>query len=185
MKTVAIIGRGKTCQYAPFDNANIDIWAFNDNAKALPRISAMFEMHPDWADSPRLNSVPGIEEYRKWIQLLHPFPVYMYNADPRIPSAVRYPFEYIANTFRRTLMKGENEVSDFYTSTTPYAIALAIYKGYERIELYGIELTQETEYRDHRDSVFFWLGRATGLGVQVYTHEDSKLYRSARYPCRL
>lgn len=185
MRTVAIVGRGKTCQHAPFDNAEVDIWAFNDNAHTLEqkhRLTAMFEMHPDWASAERLNGVPGIDEYREWLRKPHSFPIYMHAVDPRIPASVRYPREKIQSIFRDTFYKGETEVKDFYTSTTPYAIALAILQGYKRIELYGVELTQETEYKEHRDSVFFWIGRATAMGARIIIHEDSKLYTRRLYP---
>lgn len=184
MKTVAIVGRGKTAKYAPFDNPNIDIWAFNDNAMTLPRVEAMFEMHPDWDDTERLNGVPGIDEYRQWLRKPHPFPIYMHDRDPRVPASVDYPINAITFLFHKTMWKGKHEIQHFYTSTTPEAIALAIHKVYERIELYGVELTQEFEYANHRDSVFFWLGRATGAGIQVAIHEESKLYDSALYPLK-
>lgn len=185
MKTVAIVGRGKTCQYAPFDKAEVDIWAFNDNAHTLykeKRLNAAFEMHPDWMTAPRLEGVPGIPEYREWLKLPHNLPIYTHGIDRRIPASVAYPFEKINHIFRGTLFKGDIEVKNLYTSTTPYAIALAILQTYKRIELYGIELTQETEYKEHRDSVFFWMGRASAMGVQVHIHEDSKLYRPSLYP---
>jgi len=139
-------------------------------------------MHPDWENAPRLEGVPGIPEYRAWLRQTHDFPIYTHGVDRRIPASVAYPFEKIHHIFRNTLYKGENEVKNLYTSTTPYAIALAILQTYKRIELYGIELSQETEYREHRDSVFFWIGRATAMGVQIRIHEDSKLYSPALYP---
>lgn len=182
VKTIAIVGRGKTSKYAPFDNPDVDIWAFNDNAMTLPRLTAAFEMHPDWADAPRLNDVPGITEYREWLQQPHDFYIYMHEPDPRVPSSVRYPRPYVNYPFKNTLMKGAGQVEDFYTSTTPYALALAVLYQYPRIELYGIELTQETEYREHRDSVFFWIGRATGVGIEVWIHEEGKLYQPTLYP---
>ena len=188
MKTVAIVGRGKTCQHAPFDNPEVDIWAFNDNAMTLykeKRITAMLEMHPDWADAERLNGLPGMDEYRTWLQQPHDFPIYTHGLDRRIPASTPYPLEKIQRVFQCTFWKGNDEVKDFYTSTTPLAIALAILHAYRKIELYGVELTQETEYREHRDSVFFWIGRATAMGKKVGIHEDSKLYKSALYPIRL
>lgn len=187
-KTVAIVGRGKTCQYAPFDSAEVDIWAFNDNAHVLhstQRLDLCLEMHPDWENAPRLEGVPGISEYRAWLKQPHNFPIYTHGIDRRIPASVAYPFAKINHIFRNTLYKGPTQVNDFYTSTTPYAIALAILQAYRRIELYGIELTQETEYREHRDAVFFWMGRASAMGIQIGVHEDSKLFKSSLYPVRL
>jgi hypothetical protein len=42
--------------------------------------------------------------------------------------------------------------------------------GYENIELYGVEMETDTEYRYQRDGVTFWLGVALGKGCKVTAH---------------
>jgi len=176
MKTVAIVGRStETRDYAPFDNLAIDIWAFNDYAMGLPRVSATFETHPDCLTDSRYG-----EEYKDWLRQAHPFPIWMHDADPAIPASVNYPRHGI-NALYGGLWRGGERVENFYTSTTPYALALALLKRYTRIELYGIEL-YENKYRKQGDSIFFWLGQATAHGIEIAIHEKSNLYNEAVYP---
>jgi hypothetical protein len=178
MRTVAIVGRAKeTRDFAPFDKPHIDIWAFNDYAMGLPRVSGVFETHADCLTTDRYE-----EEYRDWLRQPHPFPIWMHAADPQIPASLAFPRHSISALYSG-LWHGAEKVQDFYTSTTPYALALAIYKHYTRVELYGIEL-YDNGYRKQGDSIFFWLGQAAARGIEVAIHEKSNLYRDALYPLK-
>ena len=59
------------------------------------------------------------------------------------------------------------------TSSVAYAIALAIHRGYERIELYGAEMETNTEYGHQRQGVAFWVGVAVGKGIEVIHKSDT------------
>ena len=177
--TVAIVGKAqKTCVYAPYDNLGIDIWVYNDFAfKHASRVSAMFEMHMDAADRPERYSA----EYSDWLRQPHNFPIWMHAPDPRVPASVRYPREEISERFLRHVWRGPDQVQNFFTSSTPYALALALFLGYERIDLYGIELSSTPEYTAERDCVFFWEGVANALGVDVVVHPLTNLYDAQIY----
>jgi len=56
-------------------------------------------------------------------------------------------------------------------------IAYALYKGYERIELFGIDHGGTTEYVMAKAAVEHWLGRALGMGVEVYVPDMSALLK--------
>jgi hypothetical protein len=47
------------------------------------------------------------------------------------------------------------------------ALALAIYLGYEEIQLYGSELTSNTEYSYQATNYAFWIGFAHGRGIDL------------------
>lgn len=176
MKTVAIVGRStETRDYAPFGDPSIDIWAFNDFASQLPRVTGTFETHADCLTTDRYG-----EDYKDWLRQPHPFPIWMHAADPDIPSSLTYPRRGI-NALYGGLWRGAQKVENFYTSTTPYALALAMFKRYTRIELYGIEL-YDNGYRKQGDSIFFWLGQAAARGIEIAIHEKSNLYSEALYP---
>lgn len=178
MKTVAIVGRSKeTRDFAPFDNPAVDIWAFNDYAPQLPRVSGVFETHPDCLTANRYD-----DSYKAWLQQPHDFPIWMHQADPCIPASIPYPRHAINSLYTSGgLWRGEERLEDFYNSTTPYALALAIYKRYNRIELYGIEL-YEGKYRKQGDCIFFWIGQAAARGIEVAIHEKSNLFKTSLYP---
>lgn len=181
MKTVAIVGRAKeTRDLAPFHDMTVDIWAFNYYAfQGCPRINAAFEMHPDALLCDRYD-----DGYRSWLKQPHPFPIYTHpDMDTfDIPAAVRYPLEQV-NKLERGIVRGESEVKNFLTSSPAFALALAIQK-YTRIEVYGIEMNPLTEYAQQANCWYFWMGKASGMGIEVYIHPNSRLFDEPMYPSK-
>jgi hypothetical protein len=177
MKTVAIVGNGRTRVYAPHDDPAIDIWTMNNHALLWKkRTTAVFEMHPDALTAERYD-----EQYKDWLRQPHDFPIYMHEVVPEIPASKKFPGEKIFLHFFNCIQKGDKYITDFYTTTPPYCMALAAHLGYTRVELYGIDMEHE-ERVQHRDSVFFWLGILTARGVQVYIPGSSTLMSQALYP---
>jgi len=60
--------------------------------------------------------------------------------------------------------------TDYFSNTVDYAIALAIYEGYEEVNLYGVNMEVESEYAYQKPGVDFWCGVAKGKGVKVNVH---------------
>ena len=178
-RRVAIVGRGKTFKDVPWNDEGLSLWAFNDWAmtgKFEREPDALFEMHIDALKTDRYS-----DEYKAWLMADHPFPIWMHATDDRVPACKAYPLSNISFLYCNHVFRGLDEVKHFYTSTTCYAIAMALWQGYRRIELYGIDLLAETEYRGHRDAVFFWLGKATGMGIDVQVSGSSMLFQNVRY----
>lgn len=177
---LAIVGRGKSRKYLEYQD-DMDYWAFNDNAMSVPagRLTAMFEMHGDLWTTERYNVV-GAEGYRDWLKQRHGFPIFMHAADGLVPSSREYPLEAARQLCSHVLVGGKS-VRDFFTSSTPYALALAILSGYKRVEMWGIELDTGTEYEKARNSIFFWLGIAAGRGVEIALHESNRLFDAELY----
>jgi hypothetical protein len=67
--------------------------------------------------------------------------------------------------------------TDYFSSTVDYAIALALYRQYKEINLYGVTLTAH-EYANFKPGVDFWCGYAKGLGVKVIVHGESRVMRT-------
>ncbi len=51
-------------------------------------------------------------------------------------------------------------------------IAMAIYRGGQRIETYGIHMSTGVEYRAQKPSCEFWFGYALGAGIEVEIHRE-------------
>jgi hypothetical protein len=69
--------------------------------------------------------------------------------------------------------------TDYFTNTVDYALALAIYRGYTEIDLYGVNMEHESEYGYQKAGCEFWIGQAMGRGVTVNIHgENSALLRA-------
>lgn len=185
MKTVAILGNAsQTREYAPFDDEETDIWVMTLHALKARRVTAVLEMHDDVLISKRWQKYKDVNEYRQWLRTAK-VPVYMHKKHPMIPSSRRYPREEIERKYGGGLWKGEQEIRTFFGGTASYGLPLALHLGYERIELYGIELARtHPEYAEERDALFLWIGRATALGIDVCVHEDSRLFSKMLYPMR-
>lgn len=59
---------------------------------------------------------------------------------------------------------------DYFTNTVDYAIALAIYRGFTEIDLYGVNMAFGSEYEFEKPGVEFWIGQAMGRGIKVTTN---------------
>lgn len=180
--TCCIVGsHSRNRDKAPWHNADTtDFWVFNESASiGWPKVvNAVFQMHSDpvWKNPLNRND----PHYHKWMGKEHPYPIYMLRKHPDVPSSIEYPLDEICIALLPAFFKGSN-LSRYFTSSVAYALALAIYKGYERIELYGVEMESETEYRYQRDGVFFWLGIAVGRGVEVSIPGEAGLFSEPLY----
>jgi len=61
----------------------------------------------------------------------------------------------------------EKYETNYFTSSIAYMIAYALYTGAKEINIYGVDMEQDTEYRYQRPCVAYWVGYAKALGVQV------------------
>ena len=159
--TVAIIGsHPRTRKEFDFNRTDCDIWVFNEavSNKTLPRADAVFQMHEEaiWRNPGNRNDPHHLE----WLNTQKDCVVYMQDEYKDVNKSVRFPLEEITDRFHIS----------YFTSSVSYALALACFQGYKRLELYGVEMETNTEYKYQRDGVTLWLGVALGLGIEVDAH---------------
>lgn len=179
-KTVALVGSAvHTAPWAPFGEEGVEIWSFNE-LHGLPwmreeYVSAWFQVHPKW-------SFTKDEKYNHWdwLQKEHPFPTNMQIVYDDVPSSVKYPLSEIQNKLVN-IERGEFPIKKLFTSTFNYQMALALDRGFERIEIYGIELILEGEYSHQREMMAYWMGKADGMGVEVWIPEQCSLLVAPLY----
>jgi len=167
---------------APFDDPDVQIWAMLNmlHHKRIPRADAIFEMHkPTLWD---LHDPDG--SYSEWLKQPHEFPIYMNRLYQDVPACVVYPLAEVRERFFRKLYKGKERITKFWTSTASYMVALALLQGFKRIEMYGIEMATGSNYQYQRDSMFWWVGVANGMGVEFVVPENSHLFESVLYGYR-
>lgn len=167
--TVAIVGsHPKTRTEFDFTRTDCDIWVFNEALSNpvetwCPRADAVFQMHaPTIWRNPRNRNDP---KHYEWLSTQTETPVYMQARYDDVPGSVAFPLDEVLHFNNLNFNKIR-----YITSSVAYAIALAIYFGYKRIEIYGVEMETDTEYRYQRDGVAFWTGVAVGKGIEVETH---------------
>lgn len=162
--TVAIIGsHPRTREGFDFNRTDADIWLFNEAVSNkgnvwAKRADVIFQMHapPIWKNPQNRND----PNHYNWLQNQNEVPViYMQDKYTEVPASVSFPLDDI-----KTLVKKEH----FLSSSVSLAIALAIHKGYKRIEVYGVAMETNTEYQFQREGIAFWYGYALGKGIEFY-----------------
>jgi hypothetical protein len=185
MKSVAIVGGGPTRKQAPWSDQTWEIWTMNEAAsKSGNRSEAVFQMHdPGVYQSPMNQTDPN---HWEWLKKLHNIKIYMQKIDPEVPDSVEYPLKEIVDSLlKNVLIKGKNDRElipvDLFTFTGSYAVALAIYLGYDRIRLYGIDMIHTNEYRYQREGFAFWVGVAGGKGIELEIYGAESIFKRPLY----
>jgi len=63
----------------------------------------------------------------------------------------------------------------YFTNTVCYMLAMAAYEGYERINLFGVDMKTRHEYLLEKGGVEHWVGFARGCGIEVNISEGSSI----------
>ena len=133
-------------------------------------VTGWFQMH-----SSRLwRRGRNTREHVAWLKQLQPFPIYMQELHPDVPSSVAYPLAQAAALWPPTLGTGP-----VFSDSFCYMLALAILQDRKRIELRGVYLDDPIEAMTETEGVAYWLAIAALSGVSVGS--DGRLLISVRY----
>lgn len=160
MKKLAIVcGSPSTEMDAPFSDDSYDIWVLGNRCDRYPRFNVIFEIHDDLSRHDA--------GYPAWL-LGHGVPVVVGEAFPLEGGEV-FPYGEAEKLFG----------SLYLTSSSAYMVCLALLRGYDHIELYGVDMAvDDHEYFWQRPCMECWIGFARGRGVNVVIPERSPLCRS-------
>jgi len=160
LHALAIVGsHPETREKAPYEDPDFDVWLFNE-APQRPDIyrrwDACLQIHKPEVYSSLENWVN--KDHWAWLQQDHGNKrIYMQDVDERVPNSVKYPLDGVLSLVPYKYLR----------SSPAMALALGIYLGYKRIDLYGSELSSNTEYTYQAINYAFWIGFAHGLGVDL------------------
>ena len=151
---VAIIGKGKSWVDAPYD---IEAWGITQ--LVLWRyVDLVIDMNVyddlRWGKMERMQNMAAIQKCK--------------NENIPYIGLGDYPKDKIVECFN----------TDYFSNTVDYAIALALYRGYKQIDLYGINFTLDSEYAYQKPGMDFWCGVAKGMGVRITSHGESELMKT-------
>jgi hypothetical protein len=157
-KTVAIIGsHPDTREKFDYSRTDCDVWVFNEAAKEdwCKWATGVFQLHKPtvWRSATNRND----PKHYEWLKAGNTPTVFMQDVYEDVPKSERYPLDEIIEQYPR----------HYFTSSPAYALALAIHKGYKRIELYGVEMETNTEYAHQRTGIAYWIGYAEAKGIEV------------------
>jgi hypothetical protein len=106
----------------------------------------------------RVEQVPLVLERVKKLKI----PLYSTAKYKGIPTSKVYPLNKVSEHFQ----------SRFFASTVDYAFVLALYEGFEKIDVYGVKMSFNEEYAHQLRSFHYWIGLARGIGVAVDIHGE-------------
>ena len=159
-KTVTLVGKGDGWDKFPKDAKHI--WAVNSGLIDIQKHATMaFHLHDEWSDVD-YDEIMGIVKKRK-LPLLVCEPM---DKEFGITTAMVYPLKEIVEKLSGT---------PYFTNSVSYMIAYALYKGFTKIELYGFPMNTLLEYKEQKPSIEFWIGVATGMGIDIELHDKSTI----------
>ena len=150
-KKLTINGYAETTRMmSPLDNADYEHWGLNELYLLIPmqNVTRWFEIH---APSGNLHNSRRNPRHRKWLQEAK-IPIYMPKKIEDIPMSIPYPIEEIKSIF-----------GDYFTNSISYMIALGLYEGFSHIEVYGVDMALNKEYREQKPSCEWFMGMAAIL----------------------
>ena len=181
MKQVAIVGLSpSTHDDAPFEDDDWEVWGLPWDNDHWPYYDRAFDIHPLECIKEATPSFYQPNYLRRLSEDLRDLdlPLYMQEAYPEVPNAIRYPLEDVVGV-----------VGDYFNSTIAYMLALAIFEGYDKIALWGVDLVGQggwghaDEYMDERPNIEYLCGFAKGRGIEIWTPDVCPLLKFAgRFP---
>lgn len=141
---VCIIGKGKGWEDAPYDELTWGITQLNLRRK-VDRVIDMND-YSLWGELEEKEA----KESRRIASL---------NGIEYIDLET-YPLKEVIDRFQ----------TDYFSNTVDYAIALALFEGFNDIHLYGVNMISGGEYAYQKPGVDFWCGYAKGLGAKITVH---------------
>ena len=159
---------------APWQQDGIEFWGIN-------RLHAVLAGKPwhRWFELHSLNDFYRDDREHQIFLQTAGFPVYIRRQDQatadlwRLPTATPYPLETVLAAFPNR----------YFNNTISYLLALAILMGFEEIQLYGVDMAQDTvlqqEYAQQRPSAEWLIGFAQGKGIDVVIPPGSDLLKTS------
>ena len=161
MKEVTILGMGATMIKCRYDG---EIWGVNKVYTMAKRLDKLFitdsRYYPDGKPSWNFDELNKLD-----------IPIVSLHLFKEIKKLVHYPYHRIVERFN-------GMGSEFFTNSICYMIAYALYKNYEKIKMYGIDMATSMEYILERGGIEYWVGRAEGMGVKVENTKGSMVCKT-------
>ena len=169
MKTVRIYGMAPNLRQTPIPPKDgTEVWLSNWHKGYLQRLpraltewTRYFNMH---SKRHQLKKYPA---GHKWYQdHAHKGRIVLRDPDPDITPSEVFPGPELQAHFSTDNGKPQR----YFTCSACWFIALAIYEGFERIELWGFEVrATKPAYSYERPCIAYWIREAEARGITVWT----------------
>lgn len=152
VKDLILLAKGHTRRECPFDGA--EVWGVND-VGSFPefkgkKIDRLFTFDP------------RSDEFIKDMKAVAPITSWRDYAD------VKYPIDELIEHFG----------TRYFTNTISFMVALAIYEGFTRIRMYGVDAPYGGIYFMEKSGLEYWIGRAQQAGMEIIPCKESHILRT-------
>jgi hypothetical protein len=178
MKTVRILGSANNLGEMPrtptvpdSDGHIVEVWAVNDKS-AISKHLSRIEEEGEWTRWFNLHSrqhmdasYPRDIAFRKQQDGSKPFYTQLFQPD--LPGSIEFPRKQIQAAFP--------EAANYFSCSICWLIALAILEGFERIEFWGVRLSDRKKtktYHFERPCFFYWVQKARDHGIDVWYQKE-------------
>ena len=184
MKTVRIYGSARNVREAPTrtqEESDIEVWLSNSSSTVLLRCPRAMNEWTRWFNLHSHTHMVGTypSSYSYYQTKADGRPIFLQKVQPDVPTSVAFPREAIQARFATS--KGPMR---YFTCSVTWLIALAIFEGFDRIELWGFELRDTkpgSAFAWERPCVAYWIHRAREEGVDIwYQKAIEKLYEAGK-----
>lgn len=183
-RVVRIYGVARNLREAPprQDTPGVEVWLANGPMTIKMRLKRPID--DEWTRFFNLHSRQHVLSVYPsgWHYYQHKAqgrPIVLQKAYADIPTAVAFPRTEIQQFFATP-----KRPMRYFTCSVTWLIALAIYEGFERIELWGFELRDtkpNSAYAFERPCVAYWIQQAQDRGIDVfYQSALAKLYTDGK-----
>lgn len=171
-RRIAIVGSWSvTVDMVPWDDESLEIWGLAWRAD-LKRSDRVFDPHD-------MSFLEDKTKYQRrvpknYLEHLKKFdcPVYLQEKHTEVPKSQAYPLKEIQGFFMHV---DPNHTKPYFASTIAYMVAMAIAEGVNEIHLYGVDLSEDTEWGYQKPNTEYYLGMARGRGIKVIVPKESSL----------
>lgn len=176
-KTLVIMGSHPNgAKNFDWDRTDCDVWLFNEapSDSKYKRCDAFFQLHTEaiWKNPKNRSD----EKHYEWLASGKTPKVFMQKIFKDVPKSAKYPLTEVLE-LTKNIRLANGKVFKCLMSTPDLAMALVAQmhnkgKKYEKVEIWGIELETESEYRHQRLGFGFWTGYLAALGINLEIHNE-------------
>ena len=161
-KSIAIVAMGESQLdfHLSLIHSNVydEVWGINCMG-AITKCDRVFMLDPPsrFLDTDDAGTQTGI--MRRWLPE-NKVPIYTCTLDKRVPSAILYPLEKVAQATD----------SAYFNNTVPYAFAFALYNKVKALNLFGIDFSYKGNVHfaeAGRGCCEFWLAKCIQAGMVI------------------
>ena len=173
--TMVVVGFAPNSRkQSPWNNPNVDLFGINEGhsfkwwKQLASNTKGWFQLHA--RESFMRPGNHNSQGHAKWLTQKHPFPIILQEIQPDIPSSMAFP-----------LQESIKQFGTYYRSTLAYVVTFALLAGYKKLEIYGFEMGSDSEYWGQRANACYLIGKARGMGLEVYVPPTSGILTGIRY----